>query len=110
MKLASHIRFYDRKTQTAFEALPTGTAEKKKLFTWIVRAFNDIENNAFCGIQVQKRLIPKEYKKYNIRNLWKYDLPNGWRLLYTIENQEVIVVSIVLEWLNHKTYEKRFKY
>jgi len=56
-------------------------------------------------------LIPLRYiKKYEVKNLWKYNLSKGWRLLYSIESEELIIVSIILEWLNHKEYEKRFKY
>ncbi|MEA1904772.1 MAG: hypothetical protein U9M97_02690 [Candidatus Hadarchaeota archaeon] len=37
--------------------------------------------DAFCGIQIPKKLIPREYsRKYGIDNLWKYDLPGGWSL------------------------------
>ena len=54
-----------------------------------------------------ERLIKKEY---NVTNLWKYDLPSAWRLLYFIENQQIYVVSIVLEWMTHKEYERRFEY
>jgi len=43
---------------------------------------NNIEKNAFCGIQISKRLIPEAYAKKGIKNLWKYDLPRGWRLMY----------------------------
>ena len=35
----------------------------------IVRAIRDLQKNAFSGIQVPKRLIPKEYMhKYEINN------------------------------------------
>lgn len=62
-------------------------------------------------IHVPKRLIPRAYiQKYGINNLWKDDMPKGWRLMYFIVNEELVVVSIVLEWFNHKEYEKRFKY
>jgi len=37
-------------------------------------------------------------------------LPDAWRLLYSIENQEILVVSIILEWMDHKNYERTFKY
>ncbi len=77
----------------------------------IERAFRDLEKGAFCGVQIQKRLIPKEYtKRYDIDNLWKYDLPNAWRLIYSVAADKVIVISIVIEWMDHKNYEKRFKY
>ena len=78
---------------------------------FIVRAFEDIENNAFCGIQIPKKLIPKEYlKKYPVKNLWKYNLPDAWRLIYSVQGKNLLVFSIILEWMDHKTYEKRFGY
>jgi len=52
-----------------------------------------------------------EIKKYRIRNLWKYDLPDGWRLLYSITTPtKVEILSIIIEWFNHKEYERKFKY
>jgi len=30
--------------------------------------------------------------------------------MYSIVNEELVVVSIVLEWFDHKEYERRFKY
>ena len=111
MKLSSNIKFLDEKLQKSFEELKEGKGDKSKLYSWLERAFTDIEENAFCGIQIPKRLIPKEYiKKNKVNNLWKYNLPDAWRLLYSIENQEIMVVSIVLEWMPHKKYEKKFKY
>jgi len=109
MKLPSKVKFADEKVKEAFSEL--SKVGESKIYNWLVRAFKDIEQNAFCGIQIPKRLIPKEYiKKYKVHNLWKYNLPDAWRLIYSIENQEILVVSIVLEWMDHKTYEKKFKY
>ena len=109
MRLPSNVKFVDKKLQEAFNKLEK--SNEKLLYKWLIRAFGDIEENAFCGIQVPKKLIPKEYiVKYNVKNLWKYDLPMGWRLLYSIESGEILVVSIIIEWLDHKSYERRFKY
>jgi len=70
-----------------------------------------LKKDPFCGIAIQKRLIPKIYiKKYGIDNLWKYDLPGAWRLLYSVAADRVKIVSIILEWLDHKGYERRFGY
>ena len=111
MKLASKVKFADKKIQEAFEALRKGNTDERKMYNWLVRALKDIEVNAFCGIQIPSRLIPKAYlKKDGIRNLWKYNLPNAWRLLYSMENKRIFVVSIVLEWMDHKNYERRFRY
>ena len=107
MELPSKIRFANEKVKTSFYSLEKGKHEDKQLYSQLITAFEKIENNAFCGIQIPKKLIPKGYQT---NNLWKYNLPNAWRLLYSIENQEIVIVAIVLEWLTHKEYEKRFKY
>lgn len=105
------IQFVNEKVQKSFEKLGLGTNEEKQLKGYIERAFRDIGENAFCGIQIPKRLIPKEYiKKFGIKNVFKYNLPGAWRLLYSLENDKFQVISIVLEWLDHKNYERRFNY
>ena len=82
MKLPSTIRFVDEKLQGTFYKLEKGDESEKELFKIINQAMDNIEQNAFCGIQIPKRLIPKEYSaKYVVKNLWKYDLPKGWRLI-----------------------------
>jgi Txe/YoeB family toxin of Txe-Axe toxin-antitoxin module len=110
MKLSSEIRFADEKIKEAFYKLENGDEQEKELFKLLDQAINNIEENAFCGIQLPKRLIPPIYHQRGIKNLWKYDLPRGWRLVYSIVNEELVVISIVLEWFDHKEYEKRFKY
>jgi hypothetical protein len=111
MRLPSRVKFADEGVKRAYYSLENGDTAERELFKRLTRAFSDLEENAFCGIQIQKRLIPKSYlKKYNIGNLWKYDLPNGWRLLYSVRRNEVIVISIILEWLPHKEYERKFRY
>lgn len=111
MNLPCKIKFADEKVKSAFGKLVEGKTEDKQLYEFLNRAFKDIEENAFCGIRISKKLIPKEYKKkYGIDNLWKYNLPNAWRLLYSVAEEEVIVVSIILEWMDHKSYERMFGY
>lgn len=111
MKLPSEIRFADDSIKQAFYKLEQGDESEKELFSIINRAMDAIERNAFCGIQIPKKLIPEYYaQKYGVKNLWKYDLPKGWRLIYSIVNDEAVVISIILEWFSHKEYERRFKY
>ena len=112
MEIASQVKFGDENLKKAYFKLQNGKFEDKQLKEWLDRASDDLRKNAFSGIQLAKRLIPKEYyAKYGtLENLWKYDLPNSWRLIYTIKSNEVIVLCIVLEWMTHKEYERRFKY
>ena len=80
------------------------------MFKIISQAIGNLENNAFCGIQVPKKLIPQRYSAKGIKNLWKYDLPKGWRMIYSIVNENLVVISIILEWLDHKNYERLLHY
>ncbi|HLD55146.1 MAG TPA: hypothetical protein VJB35_02690 [Candidatus Nanoarchaeia archaeon] len=106
--MKSNIQFANENIKKTLEKLKT---KDKKLYELLIRAFNDIEENVFCGIQIPKKLIPKEYiKKYKIKNLWKYNLPDAWRLIYSIEGKNLLIISIILEWMDHKEYERRFKY
>ncbi len=60
----------------------------------------------------QKKLMPKEYaRKYGIGNCWKYNLPNAWRLIYSVvDTGEIKVISLILEWRKHKKYDRKFGY
>lgn len=104
----SRVVFISDKLEEDFHELRDEDPIKKGL----IKAVKDLQQNAFAGIQIPKRLFPKEYvQKYCINNLWKYNLPNGWRLVYTVTPEnEVQLISALLEWFDHKNYEKRFKY
>jgi len=107
----SEIRFADEKIKEAFYKLEYGDSSEKELFRFINQAMDNIEKNAFCGIQIPKKQIPEEYiKGFSATNIWKYDLPNAWRLIYTIRGGKAFVVSVILEWMTHKEYERKFHY
>ncbi|MBS3118871.1 hypothetical protein J4417_04300 [Candidatus Woesearchaeota archaeon] len=105
---ASKVVFISSELEEDFNLLTAEDPIKKGM----IRAINDLRENAFSGIQIPKRLFPKEYvQKYGINNLWKYDLPRGWRLLYTVTaDNEVELISAILEWFDHKDYERKFGY
>lgn len=106
-----YVAFAEMKLEREFETLKEGKFQDKQLYRFIERAIKDMKNNPTCGIKIPKRLWAKSYiEEYNINNLWKYDLPNGWRLIYTIKEDEVKILNVVLEWFDHKEYEKRFSY
>jgi Txe/YoeB family toxin of Txe-Axe toxin-antitoxin module len=104
----STVIFANDKIEQEFLNLKDSDDLKKNL----TRAIKEIQENAFCGIQIPKRLIPKEWAQmYGFTNLWKYDLPDGWRLIYSIITPNKIeIVTIILEWFDHKNYERRFGY
>ena len=65
------------------------------------------------GKPISKKLIPKEYKeKYGITNLFRVELPNYWRMLYTTNAgiSQIEIIAFVLDIIDHKVYDKKFKY
>ena len=105
------IAFIEPSLKKAFEELKTGKYEEQQLAGFLNRAMEDLKQNPLCGIRVPSKQWPKEYiKKNHITNLRKYDLPNGWRLLYTIRGNEIEIISILIEWVSHKDYERKFRY
>jgi len=108
IKPAQEVVFSNNKLEEAFDSLP----EKDWLKKAIQRAINDLKENAFCGEAIPKRLIPKEYiTKYNVDNLYWYPLPNDWRLVYSIFGIDNIkILAVIIEYFDHKNYERRFKY
>jgi hypothetical protein len=82
-----------------------------QLLVAIEREKDNLLLNPHRGIQIEKRKIPKEYvDEYGITNLWKIDLPGYWRMIYTITGNELEIISILLEFLDHPTYDKKFGY
>jgi len=105
------VAFVDMSLKKALEKLKSGKSEEEKINKFIFRAIEDLKENPFCGTVIPKRLWPRLYiQKYNIKNLGKYNLPDAWRLIYTIKEDEIEIMSILIEWFNHKIYERRFRY
>ena len=72
-----------------------------------------IKANPHYGNPVAKNLIPKGYiEKYEITNLFRVELPNFWRMLYTLTEGEtkIEIISFVLDIIDHKDYNKKFGY
>ena len=102
------IIFVDEEFEKTFNEL----SEQDQLKKAIKRAIQDILLNVFFARQLKKKLIPKEIlQKYNINNLWIYNLPSAWRLIYSItSSEEVKIIAAILDWMDHKDYERLFKF
>ena len=106
-KAADGVVFADEKLEEAFEFLSEDDWLKKA----IRKAMARINDNVFCGEKIKKELIPREYiQKYNIDNLYWFQLPNAWRLVYSVATDDVEILGIIIEYFDHKKYERRFKY
>ena len=70
-----------------------------------------LKENPFAGDQVPKKQIPVKYmQKYDADNVWRMELANRWRLVYTITGNQIEIVTFVMDIFNHKNYDKTFGY
>ncbi|MBI2659748.1 type II toxin-antitoxin system RelE/ParE family toxin [Candidatus Woesearchaeota archaeon] len=83
----------------------------RQLLKAIEREEGNLRVDMHRGTQIEKSKIPKEYvAQYGVTNLWKIDLPGYWRILYTIVGNEFEIISVLLEFMDHKEYDKKFGY
>ena len=109
--MKASVFFVDDQIKNSFLALGSSKAEDQEIHNLLNAAFDAIASNAFCGIQVPKRRIPKAYfVKYGIDNLWKFNFHKNWRLMYTVVSNGTTVIALIIEWFPHKEYERRFGY
>lgn len=86
-------------------------SQNHQLLKKIDRTIEILKSKPDYGVAIAKDLIPKKLiKEYNINNLRKVNLSNYWRLCYTIKTDSIEIVSIVLNVMDHKKYNKLFKY
>ncbi len=79
------------------------------LLNAINRILDIIVNNPFYGENAKKDLIPREYRqKYDANNLFIADLPDYWRMIYTLESDEIEIIAFVLDIIDHDEYNKKF--
>ncbi len=88
----------------------TGT-EEEQLLRSIKQKIDFVKANPFYGNNIPKALIPQNYiNTYKITNLWRVELTNYWRMLYTIKGDQVEIVCFILDVIDHKDYDKKFGY
>ena len=82
-----------------------------QLLKAIEREKNNLKINPQYGIHIPRKNIPKVLaSRFGTDRLWKIDLVGFWRLIYTIVGDETKIIVLVLEFIDHKKYDKLFGY
>ncbi|MBI3051708.1 hypothetical protein HYY74_04600 [Candidatus Woesearchaeota archaeon] len=84
--------------------------EAESILNSIERIKGILKENPQYGQPISKKLIPKTFLKIGIQNLYRVELSNYWRMLYTIEGNNVEILLFVLTITDHKGYNKLFGY
>lgn len=100
---------YIKLNETVGQQLQQGkeSSQEMQLLKSIKQKTGFVKANPFYGNNTPKKLTPKEY---NVQNLWRVELTNFWRILYTIKGGQIEIVCFVLDILDHPTYDKKFGY
>ncbi|MCK4365041.1 MAG: hypothetical protein KAW45_03215 [Thermoplasmatales archaeon] len=94
------------------EEAPKSKTERT-ILNAITKKIEIIKSNPHYGDPIAKSLIPREYlDKYEITNLFRVELPNYWRMLYTLKDGDTKceIIAFVLDLLDHSVYNKKFRY
>ena len=107
-KPADKVVFADDILENFFVSLNKDNIIKKSIERIILK----LKDNIFIGDNIPKKQIPKSYiKKYEIDNLWKINLPDGWRLVYSVMPLDSnFLLATILDFFDHKNYERIFNY
>ncbi|MFH1256832.1 MAG: hypothetical protein V1494_06090 [Candidatus Diapherotrites archaeon] len=102
---------FEKELQGLKERAKQGENESIQLLKLIDKGVEKLKYDFKYGDHISKEKIPREYKeKFGVENLWKLDLSSFWRMIYTVRGTEIEVMSIVLEVLDHKKYDRKFGY
>jgi hypothetical protein len=74
-------------------------------------ALTNIKNNPNYGNKISRKYLNKDIiKKYNTDKILRVELVGFWRLLYTLKGNEVEIIAIILDFMDHKEYSELFRY
>jgi len=81
----------------------------------LLRSINRVKDllkqNPFAGDQVKKKQIPTKYiQKFDVDNIWRIELADRWRLVYTITGNQIEIITFIMDIFDHKDYDKVFGY
>jgi Txe/YoeB family toxin of Txe-Axe toxin-antitoxin module len=98
------------------EAVAQGKTAKNKptyeqLLSSVNNAIKNIKANPFYGDLIPRKYLSKGVaERYGTTKIFRVELTGYWRLLYTLVGDEVSIVALILEYMNHDKYDKIFGY
>ena len=106
---ASAVLLSDR-ADAALKSLEVNASPRSRAIARRVRAYKPLLLvDCLHGELVRKNAIPGVLRaRYGVENLYVEDLPDFWRLLYTIVKQDARRLVVVIEILDHVQYSRWF--
>jgi len=97
------------------EAVVQGKTAKKKptyeqLLSSVNNALKNIKANPFYGDLIPRKYLSKVADRYGTSKIFRVELIGYWRLLYTLIGDEISIIALILEYMDHDKYDKIFGY
>jgi hypothetical protein len=98
----------------ALTALEEGSDPRGQSIARRVRSLRPtLMANALHGEPVRRAVLQQRSaaplaRRHGLENCFCVDLPDGWRLLYTVVRHEQRVHIVIVEIVNHDTYDRWF--
>jgi len=88
--------------------IKAGNGANEREYKLIKKAINQLSYNYKTGLKLGRSLPIFKYcaGKYGVNNVWKLNISKSWRILYTLVDDEIEIFSIILELVDHKTYDR----
>jgi len=82
-----------------------GDAQRRKLRAYAKR----LREEPFLGDRITRDLVPKSMR--GLPNLFRLELPAGWRALYTVAGSPAVGTQVRVVWIgDHTRYNRLFGY
>ena len=104
------ILLKDQAKEAYLELKKRNDKDSRTLLNSIERIFDILKTNPQFGDPIKKDLIPPEFIKSGIKNVYRIELSNYWRMLYTLEGSKIEILVFILKIFDHKDYNKLFGY
>ncbi len=83
----------------------------EQLLTSIGNAVRNLKADPFCGDLIPRRYLSKQIiKTYGTEKVFRLGLVGYWRMLYTVVGDEASIIALILEFMDHPSYDKLFGY
>lgn len=77
----------------------------------INKVLDNIKHNPNYGDLVPQKYLNKELiSRYGTNKIYRVELVGFWRLLYTLIGDEIQIIAIILDFMDHEEYSKLFQY
>ena len=88
-----------------------GKPTYEQLLASVDGAVEKLRLDPFCGDLIPRdNLTKKAVRRYGTDKIFRMELTGYWRMLYTVIGDEAEIIALILEYMDHKSYDKLFGY